>query len=84
MNRNSKIYIAGHNGMVGSSIVRVLKKNGYSNLLEIDRSELDLMNQKEVKDFLKKEKPDLVIVAAAKVGGILANNKFKAEICGYI
>ena len=51
MNRNSKIYIAGHNGMVGSSIVRVLKKNGYSNLLEIDRSELDLMNQKEVKDF---------------------------------
>ena len=79
MNRNSKIYVAGHNGMVGSSIVRVLKKNGYSNLLEIDRSELDLMNQKEVKDFLKKEKPDLVIVAAAKVGGILANNKFKAE-----
>jgi GDP-L-fucose synthase len=79
MNRNSKIYVAGHNGMVGSSIVRVLKKNGYSNLLEIDRSELDLMNQKEVKDFLKNEKPDLVIIAAAKVGGILANNQYKAE-----
>tara|TARA_X000000950_G_scaffold289502_1_gene414400 strand:- start:15991 stop:16911 length:921 start_codon:yes stop_codon:yes gene_type:complete len=79
MNKNSKIYVAGHNGMVGSSIVRVLKKNGYSNLLEIERSELDLINQKEVKDFLKNEKPDLVIVAAAKVGGILANNKFKAE-----
>jgi GDP-L-fucose synthase len=79
INRNSKIYIAGHNGMVGSSIVRVLEKNGYSNLLEIDRSELDLMNQKEVKDFLKNEKPDLVIIAAAKVGGILANNQYKAE-----
>lgn len=76
MNKNSKIYIAGHNGMVGCSIWRVLQSKGYLNLIGKSSKELDLRNQLAVKDFFKKESPDVVIDAAARVGGILANNNF--------
>lgn len=76
---DSKIYIAGHNGMVGSAIVRQLKALGYSNLIVRSRSELDLVNQKSVADFFEQEKPNAVFFAAAKVGGIQANNVFPAE-----
>jgi len=71
---HSKIYIAGHNGMVGSAIWRVLKRKGYSNLVGKTSHELDLRSQKEVSEFFWSEKPDVVIDAAARVGGILANN----------
>ena len=77
INTNSKIYVAGHNGMLGSAILRELKKKGYRKLITIDKKRLDLRNQKAVKKFLKIKKPDAVIIAAAKVGGILANSKFK-------
>ena len=77
--KEEKIYIAGHNGMVGSAIVRELLKRGYNNLLLRTSTELNLIRQKETDDFFKVEKPDIVIVAAAKVGGILANNTFRAE-----
>lgn len=70
---DSKIYVAGHNGMVGSAICRLLEKKGYNNLLLKTHSELDLTNQLAVEDFFKKEKPDVVFLAAAKVGGINAN-----------
>jgi GDP-L-fucose synthase len=73
---NSKIYIAGHNGMVGSAIWRTLSAKGYSNLIGASSKELDLRNQQSVTDFISKEKPDVIIDAAAKVGGILANNNF--------
>ena len=76
MHKNSKIYIAGHNGMVGSAIWRNLSKNGYTNLLGKSSKELDLRNQQEVLDFFHAEKPEIVIDAAARVGGILANNDF--------
>lgn len=79
MEKNSKIYIAGHNGMVGSSIVRLLKKQGYDNLLLIDKNDLDLTIQNEVEIFFKKEKPEYVFLAAAKVGGIQANMDSQAE-----
>ena len=79
MNKDSKIYIAGHNGMVGSSICRLLKKEGYSNLIVRLSSELDLKNQNDVREFFISEKPEYVFLAAAKVGGILANNTYKAE-----
>ena len=79
MNLNSKIYIAGHNGMVGSAIFRKLKELGYNNLIFKDSKALDLRNQKSVNDFFEREKPDNVFLAAAKVGGILANSKYKAE-----
>lgn len=72
--KNTKIYIAGHNGMVGSSIFRVLKSNGYNNIIGISREKLNLINQDEVVDFFKIEKPNIVINAAGKVGGINANN----------
>jgi GDP-L-fucose synthase len=75
----SKIYIAGHNGMVGSAINRELQKKGYNNLLLKSSSELNLIKQEETEDFFKKEKPGVVIIAAAKVGGILANNTYRAE-----
>ena len=77
--KTSKIYIAGHNGMVGSAICRVLEKKGYVNLIVRSRKELDLRNQYEVSAFFRKEKPKVVIDAAAKVGGILANNDFPYE-----
>jgi GDP-L-fucose synthase len=76
MNLNSKIYIAGHNGMVGSAIWRVLLSKGYTNLIGASSKVLDLRNQQAVLDFVSNEKPDVIIDAAAKVGGILANNNF--------
>ncbi len=74
--KNSIIYIAGHNGMVGSAIWRSLTAKGYSNLIGVSSKELDLRKQKAVRDFIRKTKPDVIIDAAAKVGGILANNNF--------
>ncbi|MAD96952.1 MAG: GDP-fucose synthetase [Flavobacteriaceae bacterium] len=76
MHKESKIYVAGHNGMVGSAIVRELKNRGYSNLLVRSSSELDLRNQNSVYEFFKSEKPNAVVDAAARVGGILANRDF--------
>lgn len=79
LNKKSKIYIAGHNGMVGSSILRHFKKNGYKKIFFENRKFLDLLDTKKTTNYLKKIKPDFVIIAAAKVGGILANQKYKAE-----
>jgi len=79
MNKNIKIYIAGHNGLVGSAIVRRLKKAGYNNLIHRTHKELDLINQKEVDNFFYKERPEWVFLAAAKVGGIMANIEHPAE-----
>jgi len=76
---NKKIYLAGHTGMVGSAIHRKLKLEGYTNLLFKDISELDLLRQSDVEEFFEKEKPEVVIIAAAKVGGILANNTYRAQ-----
>ncbi|WP_311202636.1 GDP-L-fucose synthase family protein [Flavobacterium soyae] len=76
MNKNSIIYIAGHNGMVGSAIWRTLTAKGYTNLVGVSSKELDLRKQKAVRDFIRKTKPDVIIDAAAKVGGIKANNDF--------
>ena len=76
INKNSIIYIAGHNGMVGSAIWRTLTAKGYTNLIGVSSKELDLRKQKAVRDFIRKTKPDVIIDAAAKVGGILANNNF--------
>ena len=72
--KNAKIYIAGHKGMVGSALTRKLKEKGYKNLLTINRKKLDLINQQKTFNFLKKNKPDLVILAAARVGGIISNS----------
>jgi len=79
MEKNSKIYIAGHNGMVGSAIVRSLKSKGYDNLVFIPSQKYNLINQQIVNDFFEREKLDYVIDAAAKVGGILANNTYRAQ-----
>nr|WP_291141085.1 GDP-L-fucose synthase [Flavobacterium sp. UBA7680] len=76
MNKKSIIYIAGHNGMVGSAIWRTLTAKGYTNLIGASSKELDLRKQKAVRDFIRKTKPDVIIDAAAKVGGIQANNDF--------
>jgi GDP-L-fucose synthase len=76
INKNAVIYIAGHNGMVGSAIWRTLSAKGYTNLIGATSKELDLRNQQVVRDFIQKTKPDVIIDAAAKVGGILANNNF--------
>lgn len=76
MNKNSKIYIAGHNGMVGKSCWKVLSNNGFNNLIGKSSKELNLTIQKDVKDFIHSQKPDIIINAAAKVGGIYANNKY--------
>ena len=76
---NSKIYIAGHTGLVGSAIVRRLKLDGYKNLITTNRNKLNLIDQTKVFDFLNKKKPDFIFIAAAKVGGIYSNNKFKAN-----
>lgn len=76
---NKKIYVAGHSGMVGSAITRELEKRGYKNLLLKNYPGLDLIRQEEVEKFFETEKPEIVIVAAAKVGGILANNTYRAE-----
>lgn len=76
MNKSTKIFIAGHRGMVGSAVWRTLEKKGYTNLIGKTSTELDLKNQLAVRNFFEKEKPEVVIDAAAKVGGILANNDF--------
>lgn len=79
MNICDKIYVAGHRGMVGSSIVRNLKAKGYTNIITRTSSELNLLRQKDVEDFFESEKPDYVFMAAAKVGGIHANNTYRGE-----
>lgn len=79
MEKHAKIYIAGHRGLVGSAIVRALQKQGYDNLLLRTHAELDLMEQAPVRAFMEAERPDYVILAAAKVGGIHANNSYPAE-----
>ena len=79
MNITSKIYIAGHRGLVGSAIVKNLESKGYTNLVYRTHSELDLMDQSAVEEFFKTEKPQYVILAAAKVGGIVANNTYRAD-----
>lgn len=78
-NKKSKIYIAGHKGLVGSAITRCLQKKGYENLVFRTSKELDLTKQADVNDFFESEKPEYVILAAAKVGGIMANSKYPAE-----
>lgn len=79
MDKSSKIYVAGHRGLAGSAILRKLKKEGFENLLLRTSSELDLRNQQAVKDFFEQEKPEFVFLAAAKVGGINANNTYPAD-----
>ena len=79
LNKNSKIFLAGHNGMVGSSIYKHLKKNKYKNIFIQNKKKLNLINQNQTVNFIKKLKPQFVIIAAARVGGILANNKYKAN-----
>jgi len=79
MNKDSKIFVAGHRGMVGSAITRQLKQAGYSQFLEPSRQDLDLTNQAQVAAFFEREKPDYVFLAAAKVGGIHANNEYPAD-----
>ena len=77
--KTDKIYVAGHNGLVGSSIIRELKKQGYKNIIYKSRNQLNLINQSRVYKFLKKEKPKFVFIAAAKVGGILTNNSLRGQ-----
>lgn len=79
MNIGSKIFVAGHRGMVGSAIVRSLRARGFSNLVLRTSSDLDLRNQPDVHDFFEQERPEYVFLAAAKVGGIVANNTFRAD-----
>ena len=79
INKKDKIFLAGHRGLLGSAIYRNLKNYGYNNIITVTKSRLDLRNQSLVNNFIKKKKPKLVIIAAAKVGGIYANNKYRAE-----
>ena len=79
INKNSKIFIAGHNGMIGSAILRKLKNLNYKNIYFQSKTQLDLIDQKKVFNYLSKIKPDAVILAAARVGGIKANNEKRAE-----
>ena len=79
IDHKSKIFVAGHKGLVGSAILRKLKKKGFKNILTAGRSKLDLTNQSKVYSFIKKEKPNFIFIAAAKVGGIYSNNKYPAE-----
>jgi len=79
MNLNSKIYVAGHRGLVGSAIVKNLESKGYINIIARTHHELDLLDQQAVAEFFESEKPEYVILAAAKVGGIVANNTYRAE-----
>lgn len=79
MDKENKIYVAGHRGMVGSAIVRKLSSEGFENIVTRSSSELDLRNQQAVEEFFAKEKPDYVFLAAAKVGGIVANNTYRAD-----
>ena len=79
LSKQAKIYVAGHNGMVGSALVRHLQAKGYQNIITRSRSELDLLDQKSVHNFLKVEQPEYIFMAAAKVGGIQANNTYRAD-----
>jgi GDP-L-fucose synthase len=79
MEKNSRIYVAGHRGMVGSAVKRALEKAGFNNIVTRTSAELDLRNQQAVADFFAQEKPEYVFLAAAKVGGIVANNTYRAE-----
>ena len=79
INKKSKIFVAGHKGMVGSAIIRKLKKKGFTRIIFKDKKKLNLLDQDKVFKFLKKTKPDLVIIAAARVGGIQANSNFKQK-----
>ncbi|MGB9796079.1 GDP-L-fucose synthase [Fervidobacterium riparium] len=79
MEKDAKIYVAGHRGLVGSAIVRKLKEKGYTNIVTRTHQELDLTDQKATREFFEKERPEYVFLAAAKVGGILANNTYKAD-----
>ena len=79
LSKNSLIFVAGHNGLVGSAIVRKLKLKGYKKILTVNKSKLNLKNQTKVLAFFKKHKPQFVFISAAKVGGIYSNNKYKAE-----
>ncbi len=79
MTKQEKIYIAGHRGLAGSAIVRSLQKNGHTNLITRTHAELDLIDARAVAEFFASEKPDHVILAAAKVGGILANDTYPAD-----
>ncbi len=79
MEKHARIYVAGHRGMVGSALVRKLQTEGFANIITRTSSELDLRNQTAVADFFQKERPDYVFLAAAKVGGIMANNTYRAE-----
>ena len=79
MNPSSKIYIAGHNGLVGSAIKRKLQEKGYVDIIGKTHSELNLLNYTSVLEFFKEEKPEYVFLAAAKVGGIMANNTYRAQ-----
>ena len=79
ISKNSKIFVAGHNGLVGSAIVRKLKNEGYKKIITANRKKLDLTNQSQVLKFLRKKKPHFIFIAAAKVGGIYSNNKYRAE-----
>jgi GDP-L-fucose synthase len=79
MHRDAKVYVAGHNGMVGSAIVRKLRSLGFQSILTRNRGQLDLLDQRAVYDFLERERPDYVFLAAAKVGGIMANNTLRAD-----
>ena len=77
--KTDKIFVAGHKGLVGSAIVRKLRLKGFKKILTVDKKKLNLINQDAVLSFLKKEKPKCIFLAAAKVGGIYSNNKYKAE-----
>jgi len=77
--KNSKIYVAGHRGLVGSAIVSNLKTKGYTNIIGKTHNELDLLDQQAVASFFESEKPEYVFLAAAKVGGIVANNTYRAN-----
>ena len=77
--KDDKIFVTGHNGLVGSAVLRALQKKKFKNIITISRKDLDLFDQKKVNLFLKKKKPKIVIICAAKVGGIKANNNYKAD-----
>ncbi|MBR6527709.1 MAG: NAD-dependent epimerase/dehydratase family protein, partial [Lachnospiraceae bacterium] len=79
MEKDAKIYVAGHRGMVGSAIIRCLERNGYHNIITRTHKELDLCRQADVEQFFAQEKPDYVFLAAAKVGGIIANSQSLAD-----
>ena len=79
ISKKDPIYVAGHNGLVGSAILRRLKNDGYKNIITVERAKLDLTNQQQTFNFLKKKKPKFIFICAAKVGGILTNDNLKAE-----